>query len=84
MYVYMRASLEFFSHFDILKLLFLSIFFGSSDTLSVQMTCMSAYMLPTDFQMYRQNSEKALLWGGGGGAIAPLAPPTPPLATLML
>ena len=29
--------------------------------------------VPTDFQMYRQNSEKALL--GGGGAIAPLPPP---------
>ena len=29
--------------------------------------------VPTNFQMYRQNSEKALL--GGGGAIAPLPPP---------
>ena len=33
----------------------------------------------TNFEMYRQNSEKAL-WGGGG--IAPLPPPPPP-ATLM-
>ena len=47
------------------------------------MTCLSAlfYMyrqipnVPTNFQMYRQKSEKALL-GGGGGAIAP--PPLPP------
>ena len=36
--------------------------------------------VPTNFQMYRQNSEKTL-WGGGG--IAPLAPPPPPLATLV-
>ena len=34
--------------------------------------------VPTNFQMYRQKSEKALL---GGGAIAP--PPLPPLATLV-
>ena len=34
-------------------------FVGTSDTLSVQMTCLSAYI-------YRQNSEKALLGGGGG------------------
>ena len=30
----------------------------------------------TNFQIYRQNSEKAL-WGGGGG-VAPLPPPPPP------
>ena len=35
------------------------------------MTYLSAYMYPTDFQMYRQNSEKALL-------------ASPPLATLVL
>ena len=33
----------------------------------------------TNFEMYRQNSEKAL-WGG---EIAPLPPPPPPPATLM-
>ena len=35
--------------------------------------------VPTNFQMYRQKSEKALLGGGGGQ----LPPPCPPLATLM-
>ena len=30
--------------------------------------------VPTNFQMYRQKSENALL---GGGAIAPLPPPPP-------
>ena len=35
--------------------------------------------VPTNFQMYRQNSDTAL-WGEG--AIAPL--PRPPLATLMM
>ena len=30
--------------------------------------------VPTTFQMYRQNSEKALWGGGGGGAIAPPPP----------
>ena len=34
----------------------------------------------TNFEMYRQNSEKALL--GGGGGIASLPSPLPP-ATLM-
>ena len=30
------------------------------------MTYLSAYMhVPTDFQMYRQNSEKSLIGGGG-------------------
>ena len=35
--------------------------------------------VPTNVQMYRQNSEKAL-WGGGGGngEIAPQHPPPPP------
>ena len=41
----------------------------SSDTLSVQMTSLSAYM-------YRQNSQKAL-WG----AIAPCPPPPPGYAS---
>ena len=82
----MRASeaseLRKFWYFYILKLLFLSIFCRyTSDTLSVQMTCLSAYMyrqipnVPTNFQMYRQKSEKALL-GGGGGGNCPLCPPS--------
>ena len=39
-----RASLEIFSHFYILKLYFFQYFVGTSDTLSVQMKCLSAYM----------------------------------------
>ena len=31
--------------------------------------------VPTNFQMYRQISEKSIM--GGGGAIAPLPPPPP-------
>ena len=69
--MYMRASLE-KMHFDIQKLLFLSIFcwyfrnfVGTNDILV-------GLHVPTDFQMYRQNSEKKHYWG----AIAP--PPHPP------
>ena len=80
----MRASgaseLRKFWHFYILNLLFLSIFcryvryfVGTNDMLV-------GSHVPTNFQMYRQKSEKALLGGGGGQ----LAPPPPPLATLML
>ena len=80
----MRASraseLRKFWHFYILNLLFLSIFcryiryfVGTNDMLV-------GSHVPTNFQMYRQKSEKALLGGGGGSC--PPAPP-PPLATLM-
>ena len=79
--MYMRASraseLRKFSHFYILKLLYLSIFcryfgyfVGTNDMLV-------GLHVPTNFQMYRQNSEKAFI-GGGGGQLPP-----PPLATLM-
>ena len=71
----MRASgeseLRKFSHFHILKVLFLSIFccyfryfVGTNDMLV-------GLNVPTNFQMYRQNSEKALLRGGGGGNFRP-------------
>ena len=78
--MYMRASeLRKFSYFHILKLLFLSIFrryfryfVGTNDMLA-------GLHVPTNYQMYRQNSEKAL-WGGGGNC--PPAP-LPPLATLV-
>ena len=71
----MRASeLRKILHFHIEKLLFLSIycwyfrnFVGTNDILV-------GLHVPTDFQMYRQNSEKAS-WGGGNC-------PPPPLATL--
>ena len=39
---------------------FFQYFVGTSETLSVQMTYLSAYNVPTDFQMYQQNSEKAV------------------------
>ena len=82
-YVYIceRASLENFGIFTFLNCYFFQYFVGTSDTLSVQMTCLSAYYtctdkfpnVPTNFQMYRQKSEKALL-GGGGAAPPPPAP----------
>ena len=62
--------MDLFSHFHILKLQFFQYFVGTSDTLSVQMKCLSA--LPTNFRMYRQNTEKALWGGGGKGARATL------------
>ena len=77
MYVY-ASELRKFCNFYILKLLFLSIycryiryFVGTNDMLV-------GLHVPTNFQMYRQKSEKALL----GGPPAP--PPPPPLATLMV
>ena len=76
----MRASgaseLRKFSHFHILKVLFLSIFcwyfryfVGTNDMLV-------GLNVPTNFQMYRENSEKAL-WGGGGAIAPPRLPPPP-------
>ena len=85
--------LENFGIFTFLNCYFFQYFVGTSDTctLSVQMTCLSAYMyrqisqctdkfpnVPTNFQMYRQKSEKALL--GGGGNCPPGPPPPPPLS----
>ena len=75
--MYMRANgaseLRKFSHFYILKLLFLSIFcwyfryfVGTNDMLV-------GLHAATNFQMYRQNSEKSII--GGGGAPAPAPPP---------
>ena len=74
--MYMRASgaseLRKFSYFYILKLLFLSIFcryfryfVGTNDMLV-------GLHVPTNFQMYRQNSEKTLF--GGGGQLRPPPP----------
>ena len=48
--VYMRASLENFGLFTFLNCYFLEYFVGTSDTLSVQMTCLLSYM-------YRQISK---------------------------
>ena len=76
MYVY-ASKLRKFSHFYILKLLFLSIFcWYIRYSVGTKEWWLSAYKhVPTVFHMYRQNSEKAL-WGA-------IAPP-PPLATLVL
>ena len=77
--MYMRANgaseLGKFSNFYILKLLFLSIFcwyfryFVGTNDMHVGLH------VATNFQMYRQNSEKTLL---GGGGVAPCPPPPPP------
>ena len=83
----MRASgaseLRTFWLFYILKLLFLSIFCRyTSDTLSVQMTCLSAYMYRqiskcTDkFSNVQTKLRKSII--GGWGAVAPSPPPPPP------
>ena len=75
----MRASetseLRKFWHFAIS----FNIFVGTSDTLSVQMTCLSAYMYRqiskcTDkFSNVPTKLRKSII-GGGGGAVAPLPP----------
>ena len=79
MYVY-ASELRKFWHFTFLNWYFFQYFVGTSDTLSVQMTCLWAYMYRqiskcTDkfSKLYQQNSEKALL---GGGAVAPCPPPS--------
>ena len=56
-------------HFDIQKLLFLSIFCWYLQNYVGTNDILVGLHVPTDFQMYRQNSEKALL-----GAIAPPPP----------
>ena len=59
MYLYNASELRQCLNFHILKLLFSQYFAGNSDTLSVQITRLPAYMhVLTNFQMYRQNSEK--------------------------
>ena len=72
-YMCMRASeLRKCSHFHILKLPFLSIFCWYFSYLIGTNDMLVGLHVPTNFQMYRQNSEKAL-WGGGN------CPPPPPL-----
>ena len=71
--VYMRASLENFSHFHILKLLFLSIFCWYFRYFVARNDMLVGSHVPTKFQMYRQ--KKALL--GGEGSSCPPAPPPP-------
>ena len=82
----MRASgaseLRKFWHFHILKLLFLSIFCRYIIYFVGTNEMLVGLHVPTNFQMYRQNSEKSTI-GGGGGQLPP-PPPAPPLATLMI
>ena len=72
----MRASgaseLRKFWYFYILTLLFLSIFCRYSRYFVGTNDMLVGSHVPTNFQMYRQKSEKALL---GGGAAAPTPPP---------
>ena len=87
--VYIVSELRKILHFHILKLLFLSIFcWYFTYVVVINYGCrVITYNVPTNFQMYpvrpgtvRQNSENALLGGGGGNC--PHAPP-PSLATLV-
>ena len=73
------SELRKFWHFYILNLLFLSIFcryiryFVGTNDIACRLTCTDKIPnVPTNFQMYRQKSEKALL----GGAAAPPCPPS--------
>ena len=66
------SELRKFWHFYILICYFFQYFVGTSDTLSVQMTCLSAHM-------YRQISKctdkiRKSIIGGGGGQLPPLPP----------
>ena len=65
MYVY-ASELSKFWHFYILKL-FLSIFCRFIRYFVGTNGMLVGLHVPTNFQMYRQKSEKALLGGGGGG-----------------
>ena len=77
-----ESSLENFGIFTFLICYFFQYFVGTSDTLSVQMTCLSAHMYRqiskcTDkFPSVPTKIRKSII---GGAA----APPAPPLATLM-
>ena len=63
--MYMRASLENFRIFTFKNCYFFQYFVGTSDTLSVQMTCLSAHM--------NRQIQKALL-GEGGNCPRPCSP----------
>ena len=73
MYVY-ASELENFGIFTFLNCYFFQYFVGTSDTLSVQMTRLSAYMY-RQISQCTDKSPKTHYWGGG--AIAPSAPPPP-------
>ena len=68
----MRASLENFGIFTFLICYFFQYFVGTSDTLSVQMTCLSAHMYRQISKCTDKNPKKHY-WGEA----APPAPPPP-------
>ena len=84
--VCMRASgaseLRKFWHFTFLNCYFFQYFVGTSDTLSVQMTCLSAYMYrqiskcTENFSNVPTKLRKSIIGGGGGRGSCP--PPLPP------
>ena len=72
MYIY-ASELRKLLNFHILKLLLFSQYFvGTSDTLSVQVTCLSAYMYRQISKCTEKTPKKHYC-----GAIAPLPPPPP-------
>ena len=72
-----RASLENFGLFTFLNCYFFQYFVGTSDTLSVQMTCLSNYnvYIPTNFSNVPTKLRKSII-GGGGGQLPPCPPPS--------
>ena len=67
----MRASLENFGIFTFLHCYFFQYFVGTADTLSVQMTCLSAYMyrqfpnIPTNTNIEPVAAISCSEWGDG-------------------
>ena len=66
-----RASLENFGIFTFLICYFFQYFVGTSDTLSVQITCLSAHMYRQISKCTDKNPEKSIIGGGS-------CPPAPP------
>ena len=78
--MYMRASgasekIFVFSHLK--TAIFFQCFVGTSETLSVQMTYLSAYMYRQIFKCTDKTPKKGIIWGGGGNFPPPLPPPPP-------
>ena len=66
----MRASLVFYFAFSHSKTaISFNFCWYTADTLPVQNDMLVGLRVLSNFQMYRQNSEKALLGGGGGGRV---------------
>ena len=71
MYVYMLASgaseLRKFSNFAFQNCYFFQYFVGTSDTSSVQMTCLPVYTCTGKFPNIPTKLRKSIMGGGGGG-----------------